>query len=308
MATKMGRPAMRRTPLTDEQRRMVEEHIRLAYWAAGARRFRRWVERIESSDPGGGLSAALLGLVRAAHRFDPTRGFTFATYAVAQIRYAIADAAGVAGKSSCRPNSRGIRIPASLAFSQIASVDSEVDPASVADALVSVGENPPRYSEEELDALRRAIGYLHPIHRQVLQRRMDGKTFHEIATEFGKTKQWACHIMEMVEFRLRRLLHKGEDGCVRLDTESGTRAVRDAMEPFAGWLERLLWAHGPMRLGAILTALRVYRTEPGASQFPLSGVYLTRVVSWFPERFCSYRDFGQFILYDVVRSQGGSCD
>lgn len=64
----------KRITLTDEQRTLVEDNIRLAYWYAHQM---KWIP-LELEER---ISVALLGLTKAAERYDPERGTSFATYA-----------------------------------------------------------------------------------------------------------------------------------------------------------------------------------------------------------------------------------
>ena len=60
--------------LTDEQRKLAEDNIRLAYWYAHQV---KWTS-LELEER---IGMALLGLTKAAERYDPERGVSFVTYA-----------------------------------------------------------------------------------------------------------------------------------------------------------------------------------------------------------------------------------
>lgn len=71
--------------LTPEQARMVEENTRLVWW---------WVNKLggryESDDERDEMYAdGVFGLIRAVQKFDPSRGFTFSTYAKAWLHQSI---------------------------------------------------------------------------------------------------------------------------------------------------------------------------------------------------------------------------
>lgn len=75
--------------LTDEQRRLVEEHAGLAEWIA-ARAYRRMRLR-GSHDFAEVVQEARVGLCQAAAAFDPARGAKFATFARPRIAGAVVD-------------------------------------------------------------------------------------------------------------------------------------------------------------------------------------------------------------------------
>jgi len=73
-------------PLTDAQSALAAQHIRLVYWV---------VRRMAPHDDQIALSRedmeqdAMFGLLHATRTYDPARGLTFATYAIAAIRHAV---------------------------------------------------------------------------------------------------------------------------------------------------------------------------------------------------------------------------
>lgn len=78
--------------LTDEQRKRVEDNVRLAYWYVARRQPHRHL--FGSSMGRDDLEQeAMIGLIRAAQRFNPNAGVTFATYAIYWIRQAVTRAA-----------------------------------------------------------------------------------------------------------------------------------------------------------------------------------------------------------------------
>ncbi len=76
-----------RSPLTDEQRKLVADHLALVELAARrlAGRMRGHVEVDDLRQD------AIFGLMDAARRFDPSRGFKFSTFADERVRFAMVD-------------------------------------------------------------------------------------------------------------------------------------------------------------------------------------------------------------------------
>jgi hypothetical protein len=77
------------TPLTDTERAMVEANLGLAGWAVN-----RWARHLPRSHSSrycqeAAYQDAVLGLARAVQKYDPTTGYTFATYAANWLRQAI---------------------------------------------------------------------------------------------------------------------------------------------------------------------------------------------------------------------------
>src|SRR5690606_27186842 len=80
--------------LTDEQRRMVADNIGLCGWAV-----QKWARSLPDEFGQGYTQAdayqdATLGLIRAVQKFDPTKGYRFATYASMWLRNGIQEGMG----------------------------------------------------------------------------------------------------------------------------------------------------------------------------------------------------------------------
>lgn len=82
-------------PLTDDQRAMVEANTGLIAFVLNRRRtpVSEWDDAFQDG---------VFGLMRAAQKFDPDRGFQFSTYAVTWIRQAVQKGRGVAEGANYR--------------------------------------------------------------------------------------------------------------------------------------------------------------------------------------------------------------
>lgn len=76
---------MTKKKLNKAQQKLVEDHIRFAYWSVNRLKRSKWLPAM-LLDKDELESAALLGLCRAALKFDPERGKQFSTYAAYCIR------------------------------------------------------------------------------------------------------------------------------------------------------------------------------------------------------------------------------
>lgn len=80
--------------LTDEQAAMVQANLGLCGWAVN-----RWGRHLPASDANtysqdDAYQDAVLGLIRAVQKYDPTTGYRFSTYAALWLRQAIQRGAG----------------------------------------------------------------------------------------------------------------------------------------------------------------------------------------------------------------------
>jgi RNA polymerase sigma factor (sigma-70 family) len=76
--------------MTLEQQELVEKHLRLVYWVARRYRSTRAVQDLGMEEA---IASGMVGLCKAATRYDPDRGIKFCTYAVYWIRSSIQEAA-----------------------------------------------------------------------------------------------------------------------------------------------------------------------------------------------------------------------
>ena len=73
----------------------IEEHLGLVGWVPAKRMPSHVFERLERDDL---YQAGVIGLLNAKRLFDPARGLTFSTFAVAKIRWSMLIAAGLTRK------------------------------------------------------------------------------------------------------------------------------------------------------------------------------------------------------------------
>jgi RNA polymerase sigma factor (sigma-70 family) len=79
-------PQANERPLTEDEKRVVEANMRLVY-AIASRSYRYSDLSVEDR-----VQAGVLGLMRAAQLFDPSRGFAFSTYATRWIKNTVQQA------------------------------------------------------------------------------------------------------------------------------------------------------------------------------------------------------------------------
>ena len=141
-----------------------------------------------------------LGLVEAAHRFDPARGVLFTTYATYWVRKRMLLALERAAAS--RP-ARSLHEPAGEGRRTL--VDVIADPAWE-HPLEDLGRR------DAVRAVRRALASLSPREREVLRLRhgFDGsasRSLHEVARLKGCSAEWIRQVEARALERLRRRLH-----------------------------------------------------------------------------------------------------
>lgn len=150
------------------------------------------------------LQAALVGLIRAAELFDPTTGYTFATYADYHMRQAIARERErhhlihvplyVENRKELLARLKAVRLDAYTS--------TRGTQAGAADSL------PDRRGEDagESDAalIERMLRTLPDRYARVLRRRLDGMTLQAIGDAMGVSKERVRQMVDKATERLRR--------------------------------------------------------------------------------------------------------
>jgi RNA polymerase sigma factor (sigma-70 family) len=187
-------------PLNDDERRIVEDNIRLVHHVV----YRQM--RLEGDVAEESVAAGMLGLMRAAQKFDPDRGIRFSTYACIWIRSAIQrDRQAFMGRSyrgyeDGREGYEQWHTPVSLdapigedGFTLGAVLAGDSDPASeVLSEIVS--------DELVAEALRRCD---HPLDVAIIAGRAEGRTFAEIARENDVSGEWVRRRTQAIRRRMR---------------------------------------------------------------------------------------------------------
>jgi len=156
---------------------LIHDHLHLVRHIAGrvARRYRLDIDRDEL------VSYGLLGLVEAAHRFDPSKGHRFVTFAYPRITGAIIDGLGALGPLP-RPRRRAH------------------EPVRGSDREASVPCHEPRCDDkligaESASSVRAALTNLPARTRYLLERRYwDARTLTDIGKELGLSKSRASRL------------------------------------------------------------------------------------------------------------------
>lgn len=193
-------------PLTDDERRMVEDNTGLVGTVVY-----RWL-RLNGPLAEDAMQDGMLGLMRAAQKFDPSLGFTFSTYAMAWIRQSIGRGReAYEGRNLARANRNGEE------WNPPTSLDAARDGIALATALAAA-DDPER---DTLDALERderravlAACCKDDIDRMALRARLEGCSFQAIAGAAGVSHQ-------TIRVRLDRLGSKARHPTSRARLTSG---------------------------------------------------------------------------------------
>ncbi len=212
---------------------LVEQHLWLVKREA-TRMVRRLPRHIACEDL---MGAGCLGLMRAAQRFDPSRGVTFDTFATFTVRGAIKDElrtmdvlprrsrAGInrlqrarrafSGAHQAPPSTPELAEAAGLAVETVETLlQLEHSARTPVDAdgldLMGCGAPAPQDAVERRDIVRRlaaAMGQLTPKQQQVLaQHYQADRTFKDIGAQLGVTESRACQIHAEALLALRDIL------------------------------------------------------------------------------------------------------
>ena len=174
----------RSTPqrLTDAQRRLVEENLRLVGYTLN----KYYPISIPEGETEDFNSIGCIGLCRAAAHYNPEEG-PFAPYAIQSIRREI--------RREFVDRYRAKRKHEALLTLDALTEDDKALEEAIPDGQVSV---------ELLASLHIAMDTLPPTERDILQRRMDGERHREIAADMGYTRQ----AVEWHLNRARRILRE----------------------------------------------------------------------------------------------------
>jgi RNA polymerase sigma factor (sigma-70 family) len=178
------------TPLTAEQRRLVDENQGLVYavvkkfyqdYYPAARHSREPIQPLEGLLDGDDLiNEGMIALCQAASRYDPSKG-EFSTYAWHRIRGRLIDAIRKADRIRL-PGDAGpdLKVP-------VYGFDVDKDGELIGGGEAPESHNPA--SDESLDRIDKtaATDSLTPLERDVLRRKDAGQTDREIAKLYGLT-------------------------------------------------------------------------------------------------------------------------
>lgn len=173
--------------MTPEQERLVEENVRLAFMVA-SRMIRRGVHLkdplVDREDI---RSVCLIGLMKAAQRFDPSRGFRFSTYAVQIITGEILNHMRNLSPGGIQGLERDPRTRAITSPTKVVSIDNKLEGEKEDRRTLHgvIGGTCDDYSRAELDWLKPTLARLTPRQRRIVYLRMADKTQQEIAATLG---------------------------------------------------------------------------------------------------------------------------
>jgi RNA polymerase sigma-B factor len=178
--------------LTPEQQHRVAANLKLARWCV--RRFAP-VVRSGSHDHEDAVSTAMLGLVRAARRFDPARGVPFGVYAVRWCRALLAEWQ----KTHQR---RGFRFVAGPV--RLASLDAAARPDGPPLVQALSGRAPDADARIDAAAVAAACAGLAPRQRTLLGLLFaEGRTLQEAGDRLGVTRERTRQIRDAALSQLR---------------------------------------------------------------------------------------------------------
>lgn len=188
-------------PLTDAQRALVEQHIGWAIRGA-AKTHSRYRGRHDLEDL---VSAAYFGLVQAARKFDPARGFSFKTYAMPWTECYMRDL----NRSALRA-AGGVR-----------AMDGSVTPVLSRDAWPTFDDGTavefPAPAVDLDGAIARAQLLARVLaltrtddERVIVLGRLEGVSFQALGVRIGKSRSWAEALFRAFVARARRALGPDE--------------------------------------------------------------------------------------------------
>lgn len=208
------------TPAPDPDR-LVLDNLRLAWHEA--RRLRRICPAIARLPDEDACAAGVLGLVRAARLYDPSRGYAFSTFATYLIRHQVQEEALKAGvislPSTMRSHDRSrikphILAAANRAMSPMASIvpgrgRGRGSPSEAAEAILldrqdtTLADHEDR--EDDAYRVRRLLAVLPRRYRRVMERvYLDGASRQQVAREMGLSRTRIGQIVTEAVERMRR--------------------------------------------------------------------------------------------------------
>ena len=207
----MEPPEPKKTPLTPEQRRLVEENLDLAE-AAAEKVARRGNPSIVKDDL---IACGYVGLIEAAQRFDPAQGTPFRAFAYARVRGEILDKlrkeAGytIADRRTFNAQEqlefyRQRKEALSETMEHLAQFLASSGPVSHRVGIEEAANQPTEARSAESmvhiaglrDRFARAAQELETVEREMVRLyHFEGKSLEEAGAELGVRKSWASRIL-----------------------------------------------------------------------------------------------------------------
>lgn len=189
--------------LTDAERETVDAHRGLVVYTIER------MPKVRLTDDA--IQEGFVGLMRAAQKFDPSKGFQFSTYATFWIRQAV---------SFHVMGDRLIRVPRGVLEGQgPAEYRDLADAASRVATFSRGGDEPGRFepptaddvegridAATELEQMRAAVAALPRLERLVVRRRLSGGTLKQAGAEIGRSHTIAGQIETRAMVKLKKAL------------------------------------------------------------------------------------------------------
>ena len=181
-------------PLTASERKMVEKNAGLVYSIATQKRLKHNLGHAVFDDI---TQAGFLGLMRAAQKFDPTRGNKFSTVAMIWIK----------SKISHELRRRPVGNSHDMKLATMISIDAH--PSTI--DFCGVAEGGQRLIDAEIDA-EDLLQSLNPRELICVRGFMEGRTLENIGEELGIHRERVRQIREASIVKLRQELARREIG------------------------------------------------------------------------------------------------
>lgn len=157
--------------LTPEQQAMVAANLGLVGFV-----LRKWASAVPESQYQDAWQDGLLGLMRAVQKFDPSKGFRFATYAVPWIRQGIQRGIGNLEGRSYRSADRG---ETGLQWQRPTSLDAPIGDDAETDTLASFLEDQRPAPDRQALAVAQ-LGEVANVLRSITRNRLEQAIAHEL--------------------------------------------------------------------------------------------------------------------------------